>query len=68
MDIEEAFKELKSIVPEGYVSLAFTLNRFSSGDEEEECSIYIEDVANITASTFKEAFDQAKEALKRSDK
>lgn len=64
MDIKEAFEELKIIYPEGYISIDYTLNRFSSGDEEEECSIYIEDIANIMASTFKEALDQVKEKLR----
>ncbi len=64
MDIGEAYEELKILIPEGYISVGYVWNRFSSGDEEKECSIYVEDVVNLVASTFEEVLDQAKKQIK----
>lgn len=64
MDINEAYEELKAIAPKNeYVSLDYTMNRYSDGREDIECSVYIESSGEFVASTFKLALDEAKQKL-----
>ncbi len=65
MDIKEAYEELKAIAPKGgYISLDYSMSRYSGGDEEIECAVYIGKFDKpCTSSTFRGALDQAREKL-----
>ena len=65
MDIKEAYGELKAIAPKGdYISIEYSMSRYSGGDEEIECIVYIERfAAPFISQTFRGALDQAREKL-----
>lgn len=62
MKMKEAYEQLKQIAPKQYVSVGYTLNRYSRGEEGAQCSVYIEDGEVFQASTFALAMAELKES------
>lgn len=64
MKIQDVYDELKIVTDKDtYVTISYEMSRYSSGNEDIECNIYIENKGHFSAPTFRLVLNQAMAAM-----